>query len=979
MMERLARALARRGVAMAVVGLVLATVAVCAPYAAQVRRDDDILAFLPKDNPEIAEFRRINEVFGGLDVGIVGIEVDDPFDGAFLDRLAALTKELNEKKEIAYALSLANVDDFAADPDGGVRTDYLVSEIPRSDEARAALRAKVMGKAHIVGNLVSKDEKAVNLYCFLRHGTDLRTAADLVRTTVSAALPDLPRYWGGAPFMSTYIYDMSLTDMKTLMPWALVIVLVVVLVSFRHWMGALLALFSTVVSIAVAYGAMGIANVQANIVLSSMPVILFAIGTGYPINILSHYYELARTGDKTQALVQTMVEFGPPVIIGALTTVAGLLAFVVMDIGPIRTFGLFSALGVLTSLVLALTFIPAVISLTKMRGHPPGRDRLGELMGRFAGLVPPRRRWIAVAVGLVAAGSALCVGQVDARMENAAFFAKGSPPDRAEAFLRDHFGGSQFIQIEVRGDMNSPEVLREVSRLADELAVLPHVSDVNHVGLVLSLANEAWVGERRIPLDEGQVRGLYGLLKGKHTVGLVVTDDRTAALLHVKLDSDRIDDVEQLLAAVEAMMRHDVVTSYALGKRDGPRRTEVEARNHALVTARIEALARAEGLPLGADARAKLGALFGGGAAAYEPKRVEERLATFLRSDESMLDEEELEQAGPLAAAVAALGPDPSEPKMRAAIAATLGLEPDSKAATAVYKSLVTAARENWRQEKARALTAGALAAAGVPAAEGEAGARLRARFADALLDLERDSALLPVVDGGAPDGTLTVTVSGQPVLNRGLSNSVTSNQLWSVVSSLAMVLLLMLVLFRSLWASILGLLPCMITLAIVYGAMGLFRIHLDIGTSMLANIIVGTGVDFGVYLLAGWRAKNGEGLGAAAARSAVANGTAIWTNVATVGGGFFVLTLGHAKPLQSFGGLTAAAMLTAGLATFVVIPALAHKRQYLFVKDAGPAPQGGRPPGRDADDAGAGGGPSGREADEDDDSLPAAARVRRG
>jgi hypothetical protein len=47
------------------------------------------------------------------------------------------------------------------------------------------------------------------------------------------------------------------------------------------------------------------------------------------------------------------------------------------------------------------------------------------------------------------------------------------------------------------------------------------------------------------------------------------------------------------------------------------------------------------------------------------------------------------------------------------------------------------------------------------------------------------------------------------------------------------------------------------------------------------------------------------------------------------VAAGFFVLTLGEARPLQNVGGLTAAAMITAALGTFLIVPALARKRSY--------------------------------------------------
>jgi len=44
---------------------------------------------------------------------------------------------------------------------------------------------------------------------------------------------------------------------------------------------------------------------------------------------------------------------------------------------------------------------------------------------------------------------------------------------------------------------------------------------------------------------------------------------------------------------------------------------------------------------------------------------------------------------------------------------------------------------------------------------------------------------------------------------------------------------------------------------------------------------------------------------------------------------GFFVLTLGDARPLQNVGALTAAAMLVAAAATFLALPALGRRRAY--------------------------------------------------
>lgn len=199
----------------------------------------------------------------------------------------------------------------------------------------------------------------------------MRAATEAIRSAVEAALPELTKHYGGAPFISTYVYDTSLHDMDRLMPWVVVVVALVVFVSFRSIVGTVLALVSKSLSILMTCGVMGMAGTRASIVLSSMPVVLFAVGAAYPIHILCEYYDAARSGDRASALERTMRDMGPPVVAAGLITAAGFASLVAMDIAPIREFGLYSALGVLFATLLTLTFIPAVIGLTRMRGRAP--------------------------------------------------------------------------------------------------------------------------------------------------------------------------------------------------------------------------------------------------------------------------------------------------------------------------------------------------------------------------------------------------------------------------------------------------------------------------------------------------------------------------------------------------------------------------------------------------------------------------------
>ncbi|MEM9693431.1 MAG: hypothetical protein AAGA56_12855, partial [Myxococcota bacterium] len=126
MIRAWARAVTRPAVARATIAIGLVLTALAAWSARRVNQDDDLLAFLPAENAAVAEFYEIDRSFGSLNVGLVGIESADPFSAAFLQRLDRLTTLLNEESSIAFALSLANVEDFRASSEGGIETFYLV-------------------------------------------------------------------------------------------------------------------------------------------------------------------------------------------------------------------------------------------------------------------------------------------------------------------------------------------------------------------------------------------------------------------------------------------------------------------------------------------------------------------------------------------------------------------------------------------------------------------------------------------------------------------------------------------------------------------------------------------------------------------------------------------------------------------------------------------------------------------------------------
>lgn len=927
MVEAFARWVTRRPVAWAIVVLTMLFGAASTWYGMELKQDDDVLAFLPAANPDIQAFNEINAKFGSTDVALVGIPTDDPFDAVFLERLQRVTTALRDTKGLDSVLTLTNVSDFVEDKvNGGIITDTLIHDLPTTPEEEQVIRDRVMSRDHIVGTLISKDADAVLVYAFATPGQQPREIAESVRKAVEPIFPETKLYWGGAPFYSTWIYETSQRDIDKLTPWSIATKLGILLVAFRDPVGTLLGLLVTAFGLMASRAAMYLLGVPFNVVLSSMPVILFATGSAYAIHILSYYNQHARVvGRNAEAVVRTLVSTGPTTLVAGLTTVAGLASFVTMDIVPMQTFGVFTGLGLFVALVLSLTFVPAVITLWPRPDRGAGAGPLDPFTRALAKGVRNHRGYAALVTTVVAGVSIWSAEHIEARMDLQAFFTPGSEPEQAEKFLHDKFGGSQFIQILIEGDLEEPESVREIGRIADRLRTLPAVSGVTSVEDAIGLVGEAMVGARRVPDTRGQVGSLYRFLGADRASTRLVTDDRKHALMQVKLSSADPHEIDAALDQVEALIASEAIGSYKIVTRADDAKV-VDARAHTLILARIRGLATTFGVTLPDDLDARLDAAMAAPVPTPDPAGVSTPVRAFLTSTESWVTLTP-EQATAVADAVAVLPADVTPDAMASAIAASLAMPVDAPTVGDLMVVLEAPLADFRRMASADAFAASLVQSLGVTPPEGDAGRRFVAGIASKLQDRSSPDAMV------ATDGTetaLTWSVNGSPVLYRGLSKSVLANLYKSMFTALGLVVLIISVLFRSLWVGLLAASPTAITLAIVYGGMGVLGIPLDIGTSMVASLILGAGVDYAVHFLWNWDAREGESMLSAIDRAVDETCHGIWTNGIAFAMGFSVLALGDARALQNVGSITAVALLVAAFATFILIPLLANRRSYL-------------------------------------------------
>jgi hypothetical protein len=162
------------------------------------------------------------------------------------------------------------------------------------------------------------------------------------------------------------------------------------------------------------------------------------------------------------------------------------------------------------------------------------------------------------------------------------------------------------------------------------------------------------------------------------------------------------------------------------------------------------------------------------------------------------------------------------------------------------------------------------------------------------------------------------------------------SGMLKAFIGSFLVVLLMMTVLFRSALWGLLSMIPLTVTIGLIYGAIGLTGKDYDMPVAVLSSLSLGLAIDYAIHFLARSR-KMREGYGSWFETIKPVFGEparAISRNVVVIGAGFLPLLAAPLIPYQTVGIFIAAILLTAGVASLLILPSMVRLLEpWLFKK----------------------------------------------
>jgi hypothetical protein len=199
--------------------------------------------------------------------------------------------------------------------------------------------------------------------------------------------------------------------------------------------------------------------------------------------------------------------------------------------------------------------------------------------------------------------------------------------------------------------------------------------------------------------------------------------------------------------------------------------------------------------------------------------------------------------------------------------------------------------------------------------------------FSQALIDrltaIARQQSEPPVGEDGEPLPPLEVEFAGGHRIAVEAEAVVTRESITNGVGSLALILPLLFLVFRSPWLLVVGAIPSAAALLVAIGVLGIAGVTLSAAATGAAAMIFGLGVDGVVLLYVGYKHAVAEGLEPSAAIRALGGPSAsmllgMWTTAAT----FLGLIVVDFPSLEQLGLLIGIGMLVCGVLTLLIVPA---------------------------------------------------------
>ena len=498
-------------------------------HVPQIKMDTSTEGFMHEDDPVLITYNKFRNQFGRDERILLAIKSDTIFSIKTLTTIRELHKEIESNVPfIEDVTSLYNVRNTRGEGDKLI-TDDLLEPFPTTQAQIDKIKQQTMSSHFYKDLLISEDGKMTTIIietdayshegekkisdedafdegfdepstsstpnsqkAFLTDEENGELINAILDITKKYQAKGLEIYIAGSPFINHTLKSQMKSDMQKFMRITFLIILVSLFLIFRRISAVFYPLLVIILSLLTTVGTMAWSGVMFKLPTQIVPSLLLSVSVGATVHILSIFFDrFNSSGDKKEALSYTLKHSGLAIAMTSITTAIGVGSFSGSEVAPISDLGIFASLGVMVSLILTLTLLPALLSITKLKAKPKASlGKIDMLMKKMAQLPINHTKTILVSSAILVTLSLVASTQVQLSHNPLKWFQPDNKDRIATETIDKQMNGSVTIEVVVdTGKENGwidPIKLKTLNNFSTKIE--SYMDEYTHVGKVISLA-----------------------------------------------------------------------------------------------------------------------------------------------------------------------------------------------------------------------------------------------------------------------------------------------------------------------------------------------------------------------------------------------------------------------------------------------------------------------------------------------------------
>jgi predicted RND superfamily exporter protein len=464
--------------------------------------EDSYRYFLRSDNPQLAAFDELENVYGKNDniLFVISSKRGSVFEPETLRAVAELTQAAWRIPNASRVDSVTNFQHTRAQGDELVVNDLVDFKQPLSAAVLADRKQTALSEPLLLHRLISDDTKTTGVNVTLElpgkkagEQEPAVAAARVLATRLSRQHPHLEVKLTGMAMMATAFSESALRDVATLTPLMYGLILVTTLLFLRSWAGTFATLLVIGLSAGAGMGAAGWLGIKLSPPSTNASTMIMTLAVADSIHLLVAAMQEMRAGvGKHEAIRRALRANLRPVFLTWLTTLIGLVAMNFSDVKPLNDLGNITAFGVTAAYLLTISFLPAVAAMLPLTApaRAPGSGLEG-IMERVANLVLNRTRAILWCSFALLAITVVFLGRnkLDDQFDESIAFRVDT--DYAVEHLTGVYSIEFSLDSEREGGVSDPGYLQKLDDFASYYAAQPGVVHVSSLSETFKRLNRS--------------------------------------------------------------------------------------------------------------------------------------------------------------------------------------------------------------------------------------------------------------------------------------------------------------------------------------------------------------------------------------------------------------------------------------------------------------------------------------------------------